>query len=283
MKFDAVIGNPPYNRDIFLDFIEFGYILSNKYTTMITPAKWISNNDEARTAGDVNFADFRNRLIKKIYTVVFYPCCRDVFNISQTDGITYFIMDKTDHNEIEVINKCIDISYFNSESKRSICNRETLYNIGNEILCALPKYESFKFQKISGTFRYRVYAYNKISGYDWFETTKSRYLLGLMKVMDSKDTDELSNLSPAMKCIFESDNILECQSYKSYLETRAVRFLVMLTLSRMTGILNDDCFRFVPNQYNFNHTYTDIELYKILGIDKYPEYIEVIENTIKER
>ena len=40
MKFDVVIGNPPYNSDLYLDFMQLGYQLSSNYVCMITPAKW---------------------------------------------------------------------------------------------------------------------------------------------------------------------------------------------------------------------------------------------------
>lgn len=40
MKFDVVIGNPPYNKGMDLDFVDLGYKLSKKNVCMITPAKW---------------------------------------------------------------------------------------------------------------------------------------------------------------------------------------------------------------------------------------------------
>lgn len=40
MTFDVVIGNPPYNNDLYLDFVQLGYKLSSNYVCMITPAKW---------------------------------------------------------------------------------------------------------------------------------------------------------------------------------------------------------------------------------------------------
>lgn len=46
MKFDAVIGNPPYNKGMDLDFVDLGYKISNKYTVMITPAKWQTTADD---------------------------------------------------------------------------------------------------------------------------------------------------------------------------------------------------------------------------------------------
>ena len=46
MKFDIVIGNPPYNKGMDLDFVDLGYKISNKYTVMITPAKWQTTADD---------------------------------------------------------------------------------------------------------------------------------------------------------------------------------------------------------------------------------------------
>ena len=40
MKFNVIIGNPPYNNDIYLDFVTQSFHLSKDYTVMITPAKW---------------------------------------------------------------------------------------------------------------------------------------------------------------------------------------------------------------------------------------------------
>ena len=45
MRFDVVIGNPPYNNDMYLDFVTLGCQLSTKYTVMIIPAKWQAKTD----------------------------------------------------------------------------------------------------------------------------------------------------------------------------------------------------------------------------------------------
>ena len=39
-RFGVVIGNPPYNNDAYLEFVQVGHKLASKYTVMITPAKW---------------------------------------------------------------------------------------------------------------------------------------------------------------------------------------------------------------------------------------------------
>lgn len=39
MKFDAVMGHPPYNIDTDIDFVDLGHKLSNNITAMIAPQK----------------------------------------------------------------------------------------------------------------------------------------------------------------------------------------------------------------------------------------------------
>ena len=38
MRFDVVVGNPPYNSGMDLDFVNKGFDLCTKYCVMITPA-----------------------------------------------------------------------------------------------------------------------------------------------------------------------------------------------------------------------------------------------------
>lgn len=40
MDFDVVVGNPPYNNDMYLSFVMIGHKLAKQFTLMITPAKW---------------------------------------------------------------------------------------------------------------------------------------------------------------------------------------------------------------------------------------------------
>ena len=61
MKFDVVIGNPPYNRGMDLDFVKLGFDLSTQYTVMITPAKWQTAEANQKTASKMSYGDFRKQ------------------------------------------------------------------------------------------------------------------------------------------------------------------------------------------------------------------------------
>ena len=79
MKFDVVIGNPPYNNDKYLDFVILGCKLAYNSVCMITPAKWASKG------GDKN-SKFRKYIVPLMSKVVFFPDTGDVFNVRLQGG-----------------------------------------------------------------------------------------------------------------------------------------------------------------------------------------------------
>ena len=83
MKFDVVIGNPPYNKGMDLDFVDLGYKISNKYTVMITPAKWQTTADDYSgcASKNINYKQFREMYVPHMSYVCFYPQSMEVFDI----------------------------------------------------------------------------------------------------------------------------------------------------------------------------------------------------------
>lgn len=107
MKFDVVIGNPPYNNDLYLDFVQLGYDLSSNYVCMITPAKWQAKTD-GKPAGsktpDKN-VQFRETIAPHMSKIVYYRDTHDVFDIDDNSGMCYYLIDKNIHTDRYV--KCI--------------------------------------------------------------------------------------------------------------------------------------------------------------------------------
>ena len=134
MQFDIVITNPPYNRGMDLDFVDLGYKLSNKYTCMITPAKWQTAADDYSgcASKNINYKQFREKYVPHMSHVCFYPDTSDVFGIAQVDGITWYIMDKNIHEKVRITNKCSMQKHFNSVAERRLREREfTQYRFRN--------------------------------------------------------------------------------------------------------------------------------------------------------
>ena len=281
MEFDLVIGNPPYNKGADIDFVFLGCELSSKYVCMITPAKWQTAEATQGISSKHSYGDFRKEIVPHIKELCFYPCCKDVFDIYQTDGITYFLVDKdTKYDMAYVVNKCHDIEAFNGEQCRSILKEESLLNIGQEIIESLGEYKAFQFPYITGNKQYEIWMNTKVSGYDWYSTQRPRYVLSTSRLIDNSKNESYSGEA---KCIFESDSLDECKSFVSWIYSRFTRFFLVPNISKLNNIQTDHCFRFVPAPPSgkFDHIYTDEELYKEFKLPQ--KYIDVIESVIKER
>ena len=109
MKFDAVVGNPPYQMEtggagrqakpIYNLFVEQGKELNPNYLSMITPSRWF--------AGGMGLDEFRNNMMNdgKIVKLVDYTNAKDCFpQISISGGVCYFLWCNNYDAECEVTN-----------------------------------------------------------------------------------------------------------------------------------------------------------------------------------
>lgn len=303
MKFDVVIGNPPYNKGMDLDFVDLGYKISNKYTIMITPAKWqTAEANQKVSSKDINYGQFRQMYVPHMSYVCFYPDCLDIFGISQADGISYFMINKnnTYENSCTVQNKCNLQQCVNSTVVRDITHQQSLWNVGNEIVDYLGKYDKYKFEYLcENEFTINIntqlmQSLTASGAWDWDNSCIKQSYIGKGGFMFNQNGQvlvlnktrllrkgEISSVS-ASKDVFVSDNIDECKSFYTWINSKFTRFFILINISSLT-ILNDNTFRFVPAPPTgkFDHIYTDEELYKAFNLPQ--KYIDVIESIIKER
>lgn len=117
MKFDVIIGNPPYQLrtgessqavPIYHKFILQAKKLSPDYIVMITPSRWF--------AGGMGLNDFREEMLNdiRLKEIHDFPDATDVFpGVSIEGGINYFLWDKNNSEISKVFSyengKCISV------------------------------------------------------------------------------------------------------------------------------------------------------------------------------
>ena len=155
---------------------------------------------------------------------------------------------------------------------------------------SLGDYKRFKFGRILNK-KYEVWTNNQADmagGGRCLTIDGMTTVIGISRLIDTTDPVEMSFKTGASNCIFSSDSKEQCENFISWLNCKFTRFFVAINISKLTGILTDDYFRFVPapllkedGTYNWDIKYTDELLYNYYNLDD--KYRQVIESVIKER
>lgn len=95
MKFDAVVGNPPYqltkngnNEQIHFTFLEFAYNTTSHFVSLIQPLNWLNNSKLLDSVVDHVVNLYRYSDSKKVFSTVQIP-----------SGVGFTLIDKSKHYE----------------------------------------------------------------------------------------------------------------------------------------------------------------------------------------
>lgn len=115
MKFDAIVGNPPYQsttnggidngkaakqaKPVFQLFVQQAKHLNPSYISMIVPARWYN--------GGMNLDEFRDEMVHDKHLVKlfdFYNAKECFPTVEIAGGLCYFLIDKNTKSECEITN-----------------------------------------------------------------------------------------------------------------------------------------------------------------------------------
>lgn len=313
MQFNVVIGNPPYNNDIYLDFVTLAHTMSKDYSLMVTPAKW-----QAKATQDNIY--FRQNIVPYMSHIVIYRDATEVFNIKEWGGISYYLIDKDIHNIKLIKNICGGNSNLNTDFEEHIEENPILLPL--EIIGIIDKIRDTSRESLSEIISVKRQEYvleaergnsiktdidnisiiqgNKVVGYTslnklrtienlrkWKCVTailtgslcsfnKDKQVLGIGKLWSIGPNQVPKGSFPILK-YFDSEG--ECNSFISYCNTKLVSFLFYLGQCGTT--LTKEFFRYIPIPDDFEHIYTNDELYNKYQLTNREQ--EIIECLMRER
>ena len=298
MKFDAIVGNPPYQimdggnsasaTPVYNNFVEQAKNIKPDYVSMITPARWY--------VGGKGLDNFRTSMINDdhIIKLVDYPSCYDVFpTVDIAGGISYFLWDNSANGECEVIN-C-----YNGK-RDTLSRRLNEYDVflrsnkAVNIVNKVRKIHDGKYMdetvSASKPFGIRTFYQPKEEGIPcqfiqkiglkyadpaditdaWDLLDKWKFLAPRSPIAGQTDFTKpvgfyydgnVRIVAPGTCCtesfvvLFASDSEEEVKSFKTYIFTKVVRFL--LSQCVVSQDITRDKYRFVPALEKYIGTYTD--------------------------
>ena len=184
MRFDVIIGNPPYQlsdggagasaRPIYHQFIDQAMKLDPRFVVMVTPSRWF--------AGGRGLDDFRKRMLadKRLRVIVDYIQEKDAFpNVNINGGVNYFLWDR-DHEGDCLITTVAPGGKTGEPLVRSL-DEFDIFVRRNEAISILKKVKS----KAEKTFEYRVSALKPFGLRTFFHGSASKTLKSNIKLYGS--------------------------------------------------------------------------------------------------
>lgn len=310
MKFDVIIGNPPYSlsdggygrsaKPIYQLFVNQAKKLMPRYLCMVIPSRWFS--------GGRGLEEFRREMLrdKHIRILVDYENFKDIFpGVDLAGGACYFLWDRDNPGNCRVTN--IANEYAPVTMYRDL-DEFGVFLRSNRALSIVRKIRDihrgrYMDQTVSASkpFGLRTFYEPKSSGIpcqfiqriglkfaDPVDVEDNQGLLGKWKFLAPRSPiagqtdfskpvgfyyDGNTKIVPPGTCctesflvLFSADTKAEVESFRTYLYTKTVRFLLLQCV--VSQDVTREKFRFVPDLGTYKGSYTDELLCKKWGISE---------------
>ncbi|MFA5747118.1 MAG: Eco57I restriction-modification methylase domain-containing protein [Candidatus Paceibacterota bacterium] len=321
MKFDVIIGNPPYQisdsgfgrsaKPLYHLFVRQAKKMNPRFLTMIIPARWY--------AGGKGLDDFRIEMLNDVRTrkLIDFENSSEVFpGVDIAGGICYFLWDRDNIGLCEVIN-------ISGDKRTSIVRTLNEFDTFIRHSRAIPIIKKVIKKTSSGKTLSQLVSSRKPFGLPTNYQPKKKGIpcwftqkIGL-KYADEADVTDANNLLEKWKLLippapiagqtnfsqpvgfyYEGNTVIakpgeccteswlvagvfptkaEAISFRSYIFTKIVRFLLLQTV--VSQHVTKEKFVFVPDLGRYEGEYTDQALRKEWGITD--EEWEFIDSRIK--
>ena len=311
MKFDVIIGNPPYQLDtagsgkqakpIYQLFVEQAKKMNPRFLVMVIPARWYS--------GGMGLKDFRKNMLncEQISHLVDYESASKIFpGVDIAGGVCYFLWNRDykgdcsvtsnrgdipvtlkrplneykifirDSNAISIVRKVLSSNDYKNGSASDLVSAIRPFGLPTNYKPSKSGTPCWFIQKIG-----RKYA--KDSHYIDSNNLINKWKLLIPKAPIAGQTDftkpikfyhnrnafiakpgEICTESWIVACAMNTKS--EVLSFKSYLFTKIVRFLILQTV--ISQDVNKMNFIFVPEMTKYDTFFTDDMLIKRWSITK---------------
>lgn len=317
MKFDVIVGNPPYQLDtggsgrqakpIYQNFVHQAKKLKPRFLTMIIPSRWF--------AGGMGLDEFREEMINddRISTIIDFVDARECFpGVDIAGGVCYFLWERDQHGDCAVINKFVGKEFV---SKRPLNEFKTFVRFGPAVAIlkkVISKKEESLTKIISATRPFGLQTSDRPTGtgdihlvssggeglIPLSKVTAGQEMINKWKVMTSKTSHDHAGqpdkdgtrrvlsrvelLKPNYVCT-ESYIILGAFSQKkkaqNCLEYVKTRFVrFLISLLSFSQDITRERFAYVPLA-DMDESWTDEKLYKKYSLTK--EEVSFIESMIR--
>ncbi len=244
MKFDVIIGNPPYQLNVGVEkknyaiplyhkFVQQSIKLNPRYLTMIIPSRWFT--------GGRGLDEFRDNMLndKRLKNIVDFADSRDCFpGVDVAGGVLYFLWEREYKGECGFTN----IHGGKDSTRQRVLNKFKIFPRFNEAVEIIEKvlkfgeitlestvssqtpfglYTNFKGKNNSFKNSLKVYSSSGIQYVEKDDIKKSNSIINKWKVIFSKATSEHGGQvgKSGKRRVFSTINILEPNSIctQSYL------------------------------------------------------------------